>query len=249
MQIIMKRIEPHIGNTLRNEQAGFRANRSCIDQSNTLRLIVEQSNEFNSPLYLLFVDFEKAFDSINRNSIWQSLMQRQVPGKIVRIIKALYEEAACCVQHNNRLSEDFVLFITTLDDVLRETDCNIHGIQWTLTQKLGDLDFADDICLLSNSLSNMQEMLNKLVVAARKRGLKIDTRKTKLMRINTTNNNPIRIEDQNVEDVEAFGYLGSMIASTGGTKEDIESRLAKARMMYGQLRNVWNSPYISRQSR
>jgi hypothetical protein len=51
---------------------GFHKGKSCIDQVNTLRIILEQFNEFQSPLYLTFIDFEKAFDSINRNKMWNA---------------------------------------------------------------------------------------------------------------------------------------------------------------------------------
>ena len=43
---------------LHKEQAGFRPNRSCVDQINSLRIIIEQSIEWNSQLYFLFVDYE-----------------------------------------------------------------------------------------------------------------------------------------------------------------------------------------------
>uniref|UniRef100_A0A0B7BDH4 Reverse transcriptase domain-containing protein n=1 Tax=Arion vulgaris TaxID=1028688 RepID=A0A0B7BDH4_9EUPU len=49
---------------LREEQAGFRKNRSCTDQIVTLRIIVEQSFEWNSSLYVSFGDYEKVFDSL-----------------------------------------------------------------------------------------------------------------------------------------------------------------------------------------
>ena len=58
---------------LRDEQAGFRQERSCTDQIATLRIIIEQSLEWNTGLYLVFVDFEKAFDSVDRDVIWQIL--------------------------------------------------------------------------------------------------------------------------------------------------------------------------------
>ncbi|XP_073829123.1 uncharacterized protein [Musca autumnalis] len=58
-----------IEKSLRDEQAGFRPHRSCVDQTNTLRVIIEQSLEWRTPLYLVFVDFRKAFDSIHLVSI------------------------------------------------------------------------------------------------------------------------------------------------------------------------------------
>ena len=64
-KIILERIKNSMEMGLRKEQAGFCHNRSCIDQINTLRVIIEQSVEFQ-----LFVDYQRAFDSLNRAWIW-----------------------------------------------------------------------------------------------------------------------------------------------------------------------------------
>ena len=53
----------------RPEQAGFRKGRSCTDHIFVLRQILEQSHEWNNSIYAVFVDFEKAFDSIYRESL------------------------------------------------------------------------------------------------------------------------------------------------------------------------------------
>ena len=55
---------------LREQQDGFCKNKSCIDQIAMLRIILEQSLEWNSPLYINFVDYEKAFDSVDRQTLW-----------------------------------------------------------------------------------------------------------------------------------------------------------------------------------
>jgi hypothetical protein len=75
---------------IRMEQAGFRPNRSCVDQINTLRVIIGQSLEFQSPLYLLFVDYSRAFDSVQRECIWRALEERGFPKKIINLIKEGY---------------------------------------------------------------------------------------------------------------------------------------------------------------
>ena len=54
-KIILERIKDMLERGLRKEQAGFHYNRSCIDQINTLRVIIEQSLEFQSSLYMLLV--------------------------------------------------------------------------------------------------------------------------------------------------------------------------------------------------
>jgi len=58
-----------IDSQLYKQQAGFRKNRSCTNQIATLCIILEQSLEWNSPLYINFVDYEKAFDSVDRQTL------------------------------------------------------------------------------------------------------------------------------------------------------------------------------------
>jgi len=70
---MLEQIKDVLERGLQKEQAGFYHNKSCIDQINTLRIIIEQSLEFQSPLYMLFVDYQRAFDSLNRAWIWEEL--------------------------------------------------------------------------------------------------------------------------------------------------------------------------------
>ena len=65
-KIILEMMKDALDGRLRDEQAGFRKERSCCDQKASLRIIVEQTLEWNTRLYMVFVDFEKAFDSIDR---------------------------------------------------------------------------------------------------------------------------------------------------------------------------------------
>ena len=65
-RVLLERMKEAVDTKLRNQQAGFRRNRSCADQIASLRIIMEQSLEWNSPLYISFIDYEKAFDSVDR---------------------------------------------------------------------------------------------------------------------------------------------------------------------------------------
>jgi hypothetical protein len=83
----------------------FREGRSCVDQGNTLRIILEQFNEYRSSLYLIFIDLEKAFDSINRNKMWNAMKIFGTPDKIIRLIQEMYKNYTCKVEHNGKISE------------------------------------------------------------------------------------------------------------------------------------------------
>ena len=86
---------------LRKEQAGFCKGRGCIDQIFALRNIIEQCTEWQRQLYINFVDFQKAFDSINRKSLWQILRAYGIPKEIVELIKSFYNNFTCSVGHSN----------------------------------------------------------------------------------------------------------------------------------------------------
>ena len=70
-RVLLNRMKDVVNPILRDEQAGFRKGRSCTDQIATLRIILEQTLEWNSSIYVNFIDFEKAFDSVVRNTLWK----------------------------------------------------------------------------------------------------------------------------------------------------------------------------------
>ena len=65
-RVLIDRIRDGVDIKLREEQAGFRRGKSTVEQIFILRNIIEQVVEWQSTLYITFVDFEKAFDSVHR---------------------------------------------------------------------------------------------------------------------------------------------------------------------------------------
>ena len=61
----------------------------------TLRIIIEQSSELGSPLYTNFIDFEKAFDSVDTDTLLKLLRHKGVPVKIVNVIRSSYGGLTC----------------------------------------------------------------------------------------------------------------------------------------------------------
>ena len=64
-KVILDRIKHNLYSTIDREQAAFRPGSNCVEHINTLRLIIEQSAEYRSDFHLIFVDFEKDFDSLD----------------------------------------------------------------------------------------------------------------------------------------------------------------------------------------
>ncbi|KAH9592806.1 Laminin subunit gamma-1 [Schistosoma haematobium] len=120
-----------------------------------------------------------------------------------------------------------------------------HGIQWTSRMQLDDLDFADDLALLSQTRQQMQEKTNSVAAASTAVGLNIHNGKSRILRYNTECTNPITLDGEDLEDVKTFTYLGSIIDEQGGSDSDVKARIGKTRAAYLQLRNIWNSKQLS----
>ena len=91
-RILLERMKEAVDLKLRDQQAGFRQNRSCADQIASLRIIVKQSLEWNSPLYINFIDYEKAFDSVYRETMWKLLRHYGAPKKIISLIRCTFQD-------------------------------------------------------------------------------------------------------------------------------------------------------------
>ena len=102
------------------------------------------------------------------------------------------------------------LFVLVIDWIMQKTTRRKRGIQWGL-DTMEDLDFADNLALLSTKRRNLQQKTNELEVQAKKTGLYINTAKTKVMTIKTDDNQPIVIGIDDVETVDSFTYLGSVM--------------------------------------
>ena len=71
------------------EQVGFRKDFSTIDHLQVLNQLIEKTNEFNIPLVLLFIDYEKAFDTIEINALLSALNEQGIPGKYIKFLQIM----------------------------------------------------------------------------------------------------------------------------------------------------------------
>ena len=76
-------------------------------------------------------------------------------------------------------------------------------------------------------------------------GLRISTKKTETMTLNVNTPAPVKVNGTEIRQADKFTYLGSIIKPEGGTKEDIHSRLGKARNVFREMNNVWRSTQYS----
>ncbi|VDP44025.1 unnamed protein product [Schistosoma curassoni] len=120
-----------------------------------------------------------------------------------------------------------------------------HGIQWTSRMQLDDIEFADDLALLSHTQQQMQEKTTSVAAASAAVDLNIHKEKSRILQCDTTCKNRITLDGEDLEDVKTFTYLNSIIDEQGGPDADVKARIGKARAAYLQLRNICNSKQLS----
>ena len=104
-----------------------------------------------------------------------------------------------------------------------------------------DQDYADDICLLAQRFCDIEEKLKRLKEEAELVGLYININRTKGMRVNISNTQKLRSEETEIEQVGSFVYVGSVVSESGGTEEDVASRIKKEDCVFVQLYLVWKN--------
>ena len=86
-------------------QSGYREGRSSMGGIFTLRQIMEKCREQRRNLYIVFIDFTKAFDSVNRDMLFKILRKLGCPPKFIRIIKKLHSDTFAKVIIDGKLSD------------------------------------------------------------------------------------------------------------------------------------------------
>ncbi|KAK6762741.1 hypothetical protein RB195_023448 [Necator americanus] len=80
------------------EQAGFRQGFSCLDHIQTVSRVIDFCLEYHLPLVLTFIDYEKAFDSVETNAILSALVDQGVEASYVRILANCYDRCTTRIQ-------------------------------------------------------------------------------------------------------------------------------------------------------
>ena len=121
-----------------------------------------------------------------------------------------------------------LLFLIAIDWTMkRSTEHHCTGFQWNLFSQIEDLDFANDLALLSETHKHMQQKTERLQEKSSQLGIKINVGKTKVMKINTRCSEPILLESGTVEEIQDFIYLGSNISTNGGADNDVALHISK----------------------
>lgn len=209
-------------------QAGFRRDHRTADHMLLLQTLVEQQRAAGEPLYVCFVDYQKAYDSVPRHLLWEKLSRVGVSGWFMQALQSLYAEVRMQVRVNGELTEPifsmvglkqgcpasptlFGVYVDDFEDFLMH-DAAALDLPLLAGQPVPPCFFADDQALMSTSASGLQLQLDRCKTYSDAWGLQVHPGKTKWVVFHRVGQQPppatFYYEGQVVEQVPSFKYLG-----------------------------------------
>ena len=181
-------------NLLSDEQNGFRRSRSCLDHLYVLTSILRNRKRAGLSTYLAFVDFNRAFDTVNHSLLTYKMRTHGLYGKFYNIVATMHTKLQSTLRINNCLTDWFdilsgvrqgdnlaptlfAFFVDNLAGDINRLDC---GVQIG-NEKCGILMYADDIILLTETPEHLQQSLDTLHDWTKHWRLIVNVGKTKTM--------------------------------------------------------------------
>ena len=215
---------------LEDEQNGFRAARSCIDHIFVLCTIIRNRKETGKQTFLCFIDFTKAFDSVDRSLLLHKLSKLGIIGKMYRSISAMFKSPMSRVILSHEHKTDYfycnirvkqgdsispTLFACFLNDLSQEIKATNLGLNLNLGNdsfNVNNLLYADDIVLMAESEIDLQLMLKVVYNWCNKWRMDVNLSKTNILHIRKKKQPRSKFKfkfgQQPVEFCEEYKYLG-----------------------------------------
>lgn len=260
--ILKDKLESRIKN--REEQFGFRTNRSTTDALFIMKQLKEKSIEFNKPAYICFIDLTKAFDKVRLTDVLQILTKRQSPSQITKLIKNLNTGNVTKIKSGEHTTPNIktpggirqgdslspFLFNLLMDEIIQQVTSLNLGYRMGHS-KISMVCYADDAAIIAETENDLQRQLLKFYQVSQQLNMAISTSKTKAM---TISREPVRcktvVEDKPIEQVNAFKYLGMDICSYHDPAKEVRSLITKAASLSGCLRDmIWSNQHMGTDSK
>ena len=237
-KLVKERLEQELDNRLSDAQHGFRKGRSTLgplqEVIDEVALRLEKPRQF---AYGAFIDFKKAFDSVDRGLLMEALRNRfNVGGRIGRLIRALLAENTINVRSGPTASGPisqtvgvvqgdslspylFILFIDDIADALDDGESTVRL-------------YADDLLLTANTAVALQRALDKLCKWALDKKLTVNVKKSAVMKFRR--GGPLASHDfftfgsERLDIAKEYCYLGVTLQPTLCFSNHVKRVKAKA---------------------
>ncbi|KAG1673340.1 putative ABC transporter C family member 15 [Nymphon striatum] len=230
-------------NILQDMQFGFRHNRSCISATSMLHHVVHSRLSNKKRTYAAFIDFSRAFDSIDRSLLFTKLQILGIPFLVCKLLHHILFNLKYRIRQDSLLSASFQcdkgtpqgdplspllfsLFLADLPDYL-----DFDGLSFPNSSvKIHLLMYADDIVLLAEDANQLQTALDCLFKYCQQFKLQINVEKSKFFVFHKGRlpKCSVSINGHDLERVPTFVYLGIVFTPQLSFTKHIERCVSKA---------------------
>ena len=261
MQIIYNRISSSLMAALPRNQAAYQRGRSTTEQIQSLQQLIEKCNEFNRSAAICFIDYTKAFDSIDQQKLWNALRKyTDVQPAYINILAALYQSSKARIRTDigtTRLISllrgvkqgdlaSAILFCIALMVILIITFEGYDSGVSVGGEMLSDKGYADDIAIIANTVKLMNEILSKLAANSISFGLSINVPKTRGMLIGSHPPGAIMtIDTLPIKLVLLFDYLGRRLANDSDDTAAVKYRIGIGWDAFKKVKSIITSRHVS----
>ena len=235
------------------EQAGFRKREEGMAQVSSLFEVCARRQATNLPTFLLFVDFAKAYDTVPHAGVLRKLENIGVHGKMLSFIKVLLETSSFRVRTPGALSRvvslarglpqgnaiSCVAFDVFINDIGNASIADRISIP-DVTEKIGELAFADDLVIFAESKEQLARRASKLTKWAKDNKMSFGIKKCGVMVHNLPEAKwqhlDISLGGEKVPVVKEYTYLGVLVSHDMCLKKLVHARVKASMGALARLR-------------
>ena len=268
LKIFLKVIQDRIGCKIDREvgqtQFGFRPGSGTREGIFCFNILAQKHIEVNQDLYTCFIDYSKAFDKVQHVQLIDCLEKIGIDGRDIRVIANLYWHQKAAIRLQNELSPftpiergvrqgcvlSPYLFNIYTEFIFRESNdlvgiC-IHG------HNINNIRYADDTALMANNQEQLQKVVSKVKDESSRAGLDMNVKKTKAMVLSKEpagKTVEIKVNNEVLEQVDTFKYLGTQIKDDLKTDKEIVTRENLAKSKFCSMSKVLTSKRLKMSTR
>ena len=241
-------------------QIGFTKGAQTYDHILTMQTIASKYKKLRKPVYSVFVDFKKAFDSVCRQALFYKMAKLGITGKFYNVLRNMYSNSTAYVKLSGHLSNKFQIlkgteqghplspdlfkiFLNDLSPLLETNDCPVLA-----NTLISHLLWADDLIMLSLSQKAFKYQLEQLGKYCNEWGIEINEIKTQVMifgqkeKYTHCRNLVFNLQGKDLKVVESYCYLGIVLHNSGELRTAQSTLKLKAmRAFFGLKRTIIRS--------
>jgi hypothetical protein len=251
--LLRNRLAEALDNRLDQNQYEFRSKKSTTQPLFVARRLIDIAEASGGKLFLTFLDWEKAFDTIDEEELINAVRTMNVPEETIQELKAIYNDIRFRITDDEVYSSERkqntgirqgcplspYLFIVLMTTMFHDIHTEVGEQIWTTAaQDIGttELLYADDTLLISSNAKATNQLLKTIIKHSERYGMRLNKGKCEYFAINCkpkTKKDIIEFpEGDELKLTSSATYLDGNLQANGASKPEVEGRLSKAAVVF-----------------